>query len=428
MVRRKRVFSLLVAVALVQGVWTRGQVPGSSPAELPPSAKVPGADRLSASELEELLGPVALYPDELLANVLAASVYPGEVSAAYTFTKTGGTKDQINSKPWDASVRAVAQLPDVINMMGDYPDWTVAVGQAYLLQPKDVMAAIQSLRLKAKGNGALQSTVEQKVVYEDEIVYIRSYDPEIIYVPIYDPDYVYVEHYGGNTIGYGAGIVTGLILANNLDCDWNGGHVGYGWGTVEHHRGDTEININGDVNVGNRNQINSQRNASNRIGNEGNVWAPDRSKALATGQASKLNQYKAGKTKSPSVPHPKAPAQPAVRPSTPSKAALQTSARPSQSAAGMVSNSQRPSQGMSGSQGGAYGAVSANKTPSRTPSGGSSNRTPQAPPRQPAPSAYNGGNNTRAESQRGASSRSGGGAPRAGSGGRVGGGGGSRRR
>ena len=87
---------------------------------------IPGADRLTPSELQELLGPIAFYPDPLLANVLAAAVYSDEVADAAKFVAGGGKAEQIDSKPWEAPVKAVAKIPDAIKMMGQYSDWTIA--------------------------------------------------------------------------------------------------------------------------------------------------------------------------------------------------------------------------------------------------------------------------------------------------------------
>src|SRR3954467_5073058 len=128
---RHRAAALLTTMALLPGAGVWGQTPPSSPTAQPAVATLaPGADRLAPGELEELLGPIALYPDPLLANVLAASVYPDEVAEAAKFIAGGGKADQIASKPWEDPVKAVANVPDAIKMMGQFNDWTVAMGQA----------------------------------------------------------------------------------------------------------------------------------------------------------------------------------------------------------------------------------------------------------------------------------------------------------
>ena len=186
------------------------------------SAQEAAADKLSQADLEEMLGPIALYPDSLLANVLAASVYPDEVAQA---AKQGPSGDVSKFEP---PVQAVAKVPDVLSMLGDNLDWTTAIGQAYLAQPWDVTAAIQSLRDKAQANGALQSNDQQTVVQDGSTVVIESAEPDVVYVPQYNPQVVYASpSYGWGTVAagaitFGAGIAVGAAL-DNIDCDWHGG-------------------------------------------------------------------------------------------------------------------------------------------------------------------------------------------------------------
>jgi len=399
------------------------KTPANTTANAP--ANAPGGDRLTPSELEELLGPIALYPDPLLANVLAAAVYPDEVAEAAKFVAGGGKAEQVDAKPWEDPVKAVAKIPDAIKMMGQYNDWTIALGQAYLIQAKDVMDVVQSLRKQAQDNGALKSSPQQTVVAEQEVIYIKPADPEIIYVPSYNPQVVYVEHHNNDAavagiIGFGAGIATGLILANNLDCDWHGGCVGYGGGGW--HGGGNEINVNGDVNIGNRNtNVNRndvRNNTGNRVGNEGNAWSPNKSKSLASAKPNGLSQFKGGATGANRAAVPggrRGTANAANRPAG-------AGARPAPAA--------RPSAQPGG----------ARQSPARSPSAGASSRVPKGPPRQSSGSAFEGGRGTQAQSQRGASSRAqsrssaspssasrgGGGAARSGGGGSRGGGGGGR--
>ena len=215
---RNRVKSLLAVVTALHCAAVLAQAADMQPAQT--SAQVPGADQLTPSELEELVGPIALYPDPLLANVLAASVYPDEVAEAAKFIAGGGKAEQVDAKPWEDPVKAVAKIPDAIKMMGQYKDWTIAMGQAYLIQAKDVMDVIQTLRKKAQETGALQTSPQQQVVVEQQVVYIKPADPEIIYVPTYSPSVVYVQQPASNAaaasvVGFGVGVATGLILANN---------------------------------------------------------------------------------------------------------------------------------------------------------------------------------------------------------------------
>ncbi len=421
---RNRAAALLTTMTLLPGADLQAQAPPNPPTgQLFPTSQSPGADRLTPSELEELLGAIALYPDPLLANVLAASVYPAEVAEAANFISGGGKPEAVDAKPWEAPVKAVAKIPDAIKMMGQYSDWTVALGQAYLVQAKDVMDTVQTLRKKAQENGALKTSPQQKVVVEEEVIYISPADPEIIYVPSYSPSVVYVEHYDDDAvaagiIGFGVGIAAGLIIANNLDCDFHGGHVGYGWG------GHNDININGDVNINrntniNRNDVRNTASIGNRVGNEGNAWAPNKSKNIATQQPSKLNQFKGGPTAAnrPSVPGGRTPA-------------AGVGGRP----AGQLAN--RPA-GQPGNRPSAQPLFDSGGVGSPRSSSNASPRVPQTPPREASQSAFSGGRGTEAASQRGASSRSqsagssgrsapsrsaGGGGGRRGGGGRAGGG------
>ncbi|MBL8746373.1 MAG: DUF3300 domain-containing protein [Phycisphaerae bacterium] len=441
------VHRLLLTVLLAGPVCARpvmAEQDGDRKPDPPPSASagaaVPGGDRLTPSELEELLGPIALYPDTLLANVLAASVYPDEVAEAAAAVKSGASASQIDSKGWEAPVKAVAKVPDAMKMLGEYPDWTTALGQAYLVQAKDVMDVVQTLRRKATDNGALQSTPQQVVKTEPDVIYIESSDPEVIYVPSYEPSVVYVDDdddaWTAGVIGFGLGVTTGLILSD-LDCDWHGGCVGWGGGygdvDIDIDRGD--INVGGDVNIGNRVDHRGQGNRP-RAGQEGNAWRPNQNKATA---ASRPSQAQAWRNTAAGQGQGRFPAS--------------TTSNWSQ---GM--GTRRPTAGTRPSAGAAAGgqqrpaAQARPASPQRPPSAQQrpasasrvpSNRPPSAVPtdrgsgasrpsgsgvggsRQSAgggrsASAYSGGSGTRAASQRGAASRGGGGGSRGG-GGRGGG-------
>ena len=378
---RNQAASLLTTMALLPGAGVEAQAPPTPPsAQAAVTTAVPGADRLTPSELEQLLGPIALYPDPLLANVLAASVYPLEVAEAAKFIAGGGKPEAVDAKSWEAPVKAVAKIPDAIKMMGQYNDWTIALGQAYLVQAKDVMDVVQSLRKKAQANGALKTSPQQKVVVEQQVIYIKPADPEIIYVPTYSPSVVYVQQQPSNNdavvagvVGFGLGVAAGLIIANNLDCNYHGGSVGYGWGG-----GDVNVNVNRNTNINNtntnvnRNNVKNTANVGNRVGNEGNAWAPNKSKNMASQQPSQLNQFKGGPTAAnrANVPGGKTPAA-GLGASPVGRASAQPAARPSA----------QPSYGSNG--------------------GGQSKSAPGA-----SPSAFSGGSDTQAASQRGASSRS----------------------
>jgi hypothetical protein len=189
-----------------------------------------GADLFTAEELDDLLAPIALYPDPLIAQILPAATFINEVDEAARYVRQFGDSARIDSQPWDVSVKAVAHYPSVLFMMDNKYEWTVALGQAFVNQEQEVMDAIQRLRADARAAGSLVSTPQQQVFVESEIIRIIPAEPEVIYVPQYDPTAVYVEglypSYGYITFGIGFGIGAWL----NRDCDWHRHRVFYhGW-------------------------------------------------------------------------------------------------------------------------------------------------------------------------------------------------------
>lgn len=191
-----------------------------------------GPPQFTNEELENLLAPVALYPDPILAQVLVAASYPDEVDLAARHVNIYG-QNRIDDQPWDISVKAVARYEPVLNLMADRLDWTTALGQAYAEQPADVMAAVQSLRTMARAHGNLVTTEQHEVVVEDRYIRILPSHPRVVYVPVYDPLIVYhrpVVHLGVYRGGwsFGVGFPIGVWLA--YDLDWRRRHVFYhGW-------------------------------------------------------------------------------------------------------------------------------------------------------------------------------------------------------
>jgi hypothetical protein len=158
---------------------------------------------LKPEQLDALVAPIALYPDALVANLLAASTYPLEVVQAdrwlneHKKLKGDALKTEVDKQEWDDSLKALASTPSVLSMMGDKLDWTKDLGDAVLAQQLDVMDAIQRLRSKAYDNKKLTSTKEQKVTIQPQenkqLILIEPTDPNTIYVPYYDPAVVYGE-------------------------------------------------------------------------------------------------------------------------------------------------------------------------------------------------------------------------------------------
>ena len=151
----------------------------------------------SQAELDQMLAPIALYPDSLLAQVLIAATYPLEVVMAERWARENRhlPSDQwhaaLAKQPWDASVKALVPFPDVLEMMSRNLDWTHKVGDAFLAQQADVMDTVQRLRKRAHDAGNLTSTAQQKVIVEGEIIRVEPTSPSVIYVPVYDPWWVF---------------------------------------------------------------------------------------------------------------------------------------------------------------------------------------------------------------------------------------------
>jgi hypothetical protein len=186
----------------------------------------------AAEQLENLLAPVALYPDPLLAQVLLAATFPDQIDEAAREVRAYGSGYNVDSAPWDVSVKAVAHYPTVLSMMADKLDWTTALGQAYVYQSTDVMEAVQRLRRQARSAGYLVTTPEQEIVETGGFIYIYPAQPLYIFVPRYDPAIVFVARpvvRAGPVIWFSIGFVIGAWL--NHDCDWGHHRVYYhGWG------------------------------------------------------------------------------------------------------------------------------------------------------------------------------------------------------
>jgi hypothetical protein len=244
--------------------------PTSGQAETKEDVKIPDV------QLDALVAPIALYPDELLSQTLVASTYPLELIQLHQWLAKHKelAKDQkkladaVAKQPWDPSIQAMAILPDVVKWLSEDIQWTTDLGNAFLAQQTDVLAAVQRMRAKAKDKGTLLSNdkikVEDHAVEGKEIIVIQQANPEVVYVPSYNPYYAYgpmgypypgiwyPPYYGsvwaGAVIGFGIGIAWGAF--------WGGGWGwGCGWG------GNNNININ------NNNNFNRNTNIGNGNGN-----------------------------------------------------------------------------------------------------------------------------------------------------------------
>jgi len=184
-------------------------------------------------QMDNLLAPIALYPDPLLAQVLLAATFPDQIDEASRFLRGGGNPDDIDNQDWDVSVKAVAHYPTVLYMMDNRLDWTTSVGQAYVNQSADVDASIQRLRGMANDAGTLESGPQLQVVDQDGYWNIWPVEPQVLYVPIYDPAIVFIgrHRFHGPFMTFGPGFPIGPWLC--YDFNWGGPGIYYfGWGPL----------------------------------------------------------------------------------------------------------------------------------------------------------------------------------------------------
>src|SRR5271167_3171700 len=185
------------------------------PGEPPAEAYV----ALTPDQLDQLVAPIALYPDALLAQILGAATFPDQIAAATGWLQqnkslTGsGLMQAVNEQPWDPSVKALTQFPSVLDNLAMNLSWTSSLGEAYHIQPADVMSAVQALRAKAQASGNLKSGSQITVVQQSpEIIVIQPANPQVVYVPQYNPTIVYGAPVA--TPGYStAAVVTTAVLA-----------------------------------------------------------------------------------------------------------------------------------------------------------------------------------------------------------------------
>ena len=173
-------------------------------------------------ELDELFGPIALYPDALIALILPASTVPSDVVMAARYLNSNGDMTKIDDQGWDDSVVDLMHYPDLIKWLDGNLAWTKQAGEAFLAQQDDVMNSVQRLRAKARAAGTLVDTPQQQVVTEGDEISIIPAQPDVIYVPSYDPDVVYVSRpgvvYTDPFLSFGVGYTTGFWLG--YDFDW----------------------------------------------------------------------------------------------------------------------------------------------------------------------------------------------------------------
>src|SRR5580693_10435898 len=176
---------ILGSLILLTSAPVESQLPDAPPAQQTPD------------ELDQLVAPIALYPDALVAQVLAASVHPTEIveadrwMQANTSLKGQALAQEVDQMPWDPSVKALTQFPSVLANMDKNLSWTSSLGEAYTNQEQDVMSAVQTMRQRAQNSGNLTSNTQQTVTSQGSTIVIQPANPQVIYVPAYNPWLIY---------------------------------------------------------------------------------------------------------------------------------------------------------------------------------------------------------------------------------------------
>ncbi|MEY2878859.1 MAG: hypothetical protein RLZZ15_1239 [Verrucomicrobiota bacterium] len=217
---------LAAALALAAAAPLAAQLPPPPPSSATLSSAEGAADfsapLLTAEQLEQLLGPIALYPDALIAIVLPAATAPVDLVLAARFLKDGGNPAAVDGLSWDESVKSLAHYPDVAKWMDDNLTWTKQLGEAFRRQPAEVMQAIQRLRVRARANGALADSPQQQVIRDQDVIRIIPAQSDVIFVPYYDAAVVFVDrpvYYPSSFISFGIGYRVGPWL--RYDFDWH---------------------------------------------------------------------------------------------------------------------------------------------------------------------------------------------------------------
>lgn len=245
------------------------------------TAQDQGEAKIPADQLDSLVAPIALHPDQLLSQILVASTYPLEIVQLQQWLeknknlKDKALADAAKKQDWDPSIQALAPLPDVAKYLAENIKWTTDLGNAFLAQQSDVMDAVQRMRKKAQDSGNLKSTeqqkVETKVVENKQVIVVQQASPEVVYVPSYNPTVVYgAPAYPYPPIAYpppgyyAAGMAISFGIGVAMGAAWGGG-----WGWNAGWGGNNNVYINNSnnfVNNSNRN-VNRNTNLSNRSGN-----------------------------------------------------------------------------------------------------------------------------------------------------------------
>jgi len=246
----KQILAFLVSLALLFATWPRSLAadqdaqappPEQATQQAPPSnGQAPPYTQQTPEQLQQLVAPIALYPDSLVAQILAASTFPEQVVEADRWVqahpdlKGDALAQAVDQQPWDPSVKALTAFPSVLGNMDKNLSWTSSLGDAYYNQQQDVTDAVQVMRQRAQAAGDLKTTPQQVVTAQGSTIVIEPANPDVVYVPAYDPWIVYGDPllpwpgwydypgiwYGGPYLSFGFGFPIGFF-----------GGFGWGWGS-----------------------------------------------------------------------------------------------------------------------------------------------------------------------------------------------------
>ncbi|WP_250477841.1 DUF3300 domain-containing protein [Caballeronia sp. INML1] len=265
---------------------------------------------MDSGSLDKLVGPIALYPDDLVAIILPASTYPVEVVQADRFLDRRKTeKDLPVNEAWQDPIKALLNYPEVLKKMSNDLDWTVALGEAVVADQSAVLQAVQRFRRQTQSVGNLKTDDKQTVVVEKEVIKIVPSNPEVIYVPQYNPSTVVISSptpvYSYWPAPYpvyyypyapGAAFATGLIWGAAITAAWHGGHY-----EANYSGGNNTININREGNV-NRAEVKNElsNRAANRSANGSSAsqgstqWRSEKKPGQVSGASTRASAQRVG--------------------------------------------------------------------------------------------------------------------------------------
>ena len=251
----KQILAFLVSLALLFATWPRSLAadqdaqappPEQATQQAPPSnGQAPPYTQQTPEQLQQLVAPIALYPDSLVAQILAASTFPEQVVEADRWVqahpdlKGDALAQAVDQQPWDPSVKALTAFPSVLGNMDKNLSWTSSLGDAYYNQQQDVTDAVQVMRQRAQAAGDLKTTPQQVVTAQGSTIVIEPANPDVVYVPAYDPWIVYGDPllpwpgwydypgiwYGGPYLSFGIGFPIGFFAGFG----WGWGSWGFDW-------------------------------------------------------------------------------------------------------------------------------------------------------------------------------------------------------